>query len=65
MCSALIRSPDMTHPSIHARSHPDKLAVVMAGSGASLSYAELVARANQGHAPDSRLASGPATTPRC
>ncbi len=38
----------MTHPSITARSHPDKPAVVMAGSGACLSFAELVARANQG-----------------
>ncbi|MEP6720271.1 MAG: acyl-CoA synthetase [Variovorax sp.] len=38
----------MTHPSITARSHPDKPAVVMAGSGARLSFAELVARANQG-----------------
>jgi fatty-acyl-CoA synthase len=38
----------MTHPSIVARNHPDKAAVVMAGTGATLRFAELVARANQG-----------------
>jgi fatty-acyl-CoA synthase len=38
----------MTHPSIIARSHPDKPAVVMGASGAHLSFAVLVARANQG-----------------
>ena len=38
----------MTHPSTVARHHPNKPAVVMAGSGATLSFAELVARANQG-----------------
>ena len=38
----------MTHPSIHARSHPDKPAVIMAGSGASISYSQLEARSNQG-----------------
>lgn len=40
--------PFMTHPSIIAGSHPDKTAVVMAGSGARLSYAELEVRSNQG-----------------
>ena len=38
----------MTHPSVHARSHPDSPAVIMAGSGASLSFAQLEARSNQG-----------------
>jgi long-chain acyl-CoA synthetase len=35
------------HPSVHAATHPDKLAVVMAGSGRTLTYAELDARSNQ------------------
>lgn len=38
----------LTHPSTYARSHPDKPAVIMAATGATLSYAELEARANQG-----------------
>ena len=38
----------MTHPSIIARTHPDKTAVLMAGSGERLSYAELEARSNRG-----------------
>ncbi|HOB13975.1 MAG TPA: acyl-CoA synthetase [Novosphingobium sp.] len=35
------------HPSIHARSTPDKPAIIMAGSGEAISYAELDARSNQ------------------
>ena len=35
------------HPSTHARSHPDKPAIIMAGSGETISYAELDARSNQ------------------
>lgn len=35
------------HPFIHAATQPDATAVMMAGSGASLSYAELEARSNQ------------------
>ncbi len=35
------------HPSIHARSNPDKPAVIMAGSGEAISYAELDRRSNQ------------------
>jgi long-chain acyl-CoA synthetase len=36
------------HPSHHARTHPDKAAYVMAGSGESVTYAQLDARSNQG-----------------
>ncbi|MCB2050478.1 MAG: acyl-CoA synthetase [Novosphingobium sp.] len=36
------------HPSIHARSTPDKPAYVMASSGEVVTYAELEARSNQG-----------------
>ncbi len=35
------------HPSIHARSHPDKPAIIMAGSGETVSYAALDDRSNQ------------------
>ena len=38
----------MTHPSVHARARPDKVAYRMAGSGASITYAELDRRSNQG-----------------
>ena len=38
----------MTHPHIHAKSHPDKPAYIMAGSGETVTYAELEARSNQG-----------------
>ncbi|MDB5969176.1 MAG: long-chain-fatty-acid--CoA ligase FadD13 [Hydrocarboniphaga sp.] len=37
----------MYHPAHHARSTPDKPAIVMADSGRSMSYAELDARSNQ------------------
>ncbi|HEY3889419.1 MAG TPA: acyl-CoA synthetase [Caulobacteraceae bacterium] len=36
------------HPSIHAQTHPDKPAYIMAGSGEVVTYAELDARSNQG-----------------
>ena len=36
------------HPSIHARTHPDKPAYIMAYSGETVTYAELDARSNQG-----------------
>ena len=36
------------HPSIHAKSHPDKPAYVMAASGETVTYGELDARSNQG-----------------
>jgi acyl-CoA synthetase (AMP-forming)/AMP-acid ligase II len=35
------------HPSIHAQSHPDKPAIIMAASGETVSYAELDRRSNQ------------------
>ena len=36
------------HPSIHAKTTPDKPAYIMAGSGEVVTYAELDARSNQG-----------------
>jgi fatty-acyl-CoA synthase/long-chain acyl-CoA synthetase len=38
----------MSHPSHHARTHPDKIAYRMARSGDAISYRELDARSNQG-----------------
>ncbi|WP_226583034.1 acyl-CoA synthetase [Acuticoccus sediminis] len=38
----------MKHPSFHARTTPDKVAYLMAGSGASLTYKQLESRSNQG-----------------
>jgi len=38
----------MTHPSIHARTSPDKIAYQMAGTGKAISYRELDALSNQG-----------------
>ena len=38
----------MQHPVAHARTHPDKPAYVMAGTGEAVTYAQLDARANQG-----------------
>ena len=38
----------MTHPSIHARTQPDKIAYQMAGSGKAISYRELDELSNQG-----------------
>jgi acyl-CoA synthetase (AMP-forming)/AMP-acid ligase II len=38
----------MTHPSIHARTHPDKIAYQMAGSGKAITYRELDELSNQG-----------------
>jgi len=38
----------MTHPSIHARTQPDKIAYQMAGSGKAISYRELNDLSNQG-----------------
>ncbi|MGE0154988.1 MAG: AMP-binding protein [Reyranellaceae bacterium] len=38
----------MTHPSIHARTQPDKPAYIMAGSGETVTYGQLEARSNQG-----------------
>ena len=38
----------MTHPSIHARSHPGKIAYKMAGNGKAITYRELDELSNQG-----------------
>jgi len=38
----------MTHPSIHARAQPDKIAYQMAGTGKAITYRELDALSNQG-----------------
>jgi long-chain acyl-CoA synthetase len=38
----------MTHPSIHARAHPDKIAYRMAATGKAISYRELDGLSNQG-----------------
>ena len=35
------------HPSVHAQTHPDKPAIIMAASGEVISYAELDRRSNQ------------------
>jgi long-chain acyl-CoA synthetase len=35
------------HPSVHARSNPKKPAIIMAGSGETITYGELDARSNQ------------------
>jgi len=38
----------LTHPSVHAAVTPDKIAYLMAGSGATLTYRQLDERSNQG-----------------
>jgi len=38
----------MTHPSIHARTYPNKIAYQMAGTGKAITYRELDALSNQG-----------------
>ena len=38
----------MYHPIAHAAATPDKPAMIMAGSGETVTYAELDARANRG-----------------
>ena len=38
----------MTHPSIHAKTHPDKIAYQMAGTGKAITYRELDELSNQG-----------------
>src|SRR3954463_5064528 len=40
--------PPMTHPSVHARTQPDKIAYQMAGSGKAITYRELDELSNQG-----------------
>jgi len=43
-----IRDHVMTHPSVHARTNPDKIAYRMAGTGKSITYRELDELSNQG-----------------
>src|SRR5215510_9865932 len=38
----------MSHPSLHARTHPDKVAYQMARTGKAITYRELDVRSNQG-----------------
>lgn len=38
----------MTHPSIHAKTQPDKIAYLMASTGEAISYRQLDERSNQG-----------------
>ena len=38
----------MTHPSVHARTQPDKIAYQMAGTGKAITYRELDELSNQG-----------------
>src|SRR5713226_9845326 len=42
------QGPYMTHPSVHARTQPDKIAYQMAGSGKAITYRELDELSNQG-----------------
>src|SRR5882724_6552907 len=42
------QGPLMTHPSVYARTQPDKIAYQMAGSGKAISYRELDELSNQG-----------------
>jgi len=44
----VIRGNVVTHPSIHARTQPDKIAYQMAGTGKAITYRELDALSNQG-----------------
>ncbi len=44
----------MTHPSIHARTQPDKIAYQMAGTGKAITYRELDAAVEPGRAAVSR-----------
>src|SRR3954464_8654811 len=46
--SLLAVNRDMTHPSIHARATPDKIAYQMAGTGKAITYRELDELSNQG-----------------
>src|SRR6187200_1910112 len=38
----------MTHPTVHARTHPNKIAYQMAGTGKAITYRELDQLSNQG-----------------
>src|SRR5215510_11850531 len=43
-----VRGNAMTHPSIHARNNPNKIAYQMAGTGKAITYRELDELSNQG-----------------
>ncbi len=36
------------HPTVHAKTHPDRAAYIMAGSGETVTYQQLDERSNQG-----------------
>ena len=38
----------MTHPFLHAQTHPDKPAIVIAATGETITYRQLDERSNQG-----------------
>src|SRR4029079_9928006 len=42
------RGNSMTHPTVHARTHPDKIAYQMAATGKAITYRELDELSNQG-----------------
>src|SRR6266403_6376936 len=44
----LLKDSPMTHPSVHARIQPNKIAYQMAGSGKAITYRELDELSNQG-----------------
>src|SRR6187455_992043 len=46
--NCVLEETPMTHPTIHARTHPDKIAYQMAGSGKAITYRELDELSNQG-----------------
>jgi acyl-CoA synthetase (AMP-forming)/AMP-acid ligase II len=48
LSAAIAQRKPMTHPSIHARTQPDKIAYQMAGSGKAITYRELDELSNQG-----------------
>lgn len=46
--AAAANGRDILHPHLHARAYPDKAAIIMAGSGETITYRELDDRSNQG-----------------
>jgi long-chain acyl-CoA synthetase len=46
-CAAKKRNPETMHPSVHAKTHPEKPAVIIAETGETVTYAELDAQSNR------------------